>query len=547
MNSTLKVQNDIKDNAEDLQNFLKDLESWEKEIKGVDDNLSTGKSPIEEKKSLPPVRSQTQVNAAVQEERKKKQKVAQEESNGKEVKRISSYDYAAWDKFDVDKALESDEEKKDEGRESKEERKKEAVALKDEGNKYYSVGKLKEAVVKYTQAIALDPSNPALSANRSMAYIKMERFEEAELDCNRCLTLDPTYIKAVLRRATARRALGKIDLAKQDYVKVLQLEPWNKDAKKELEILKKNPQGKTEVGISNECCNVKSSINTHEKSQTRSSTSPEAKLQCKSETSVTSFPKTNNASNQQKNEEGKEKRKKLKVVEVNSAIEDQDNKRTIDETDSNVVLPIKKSPHQQSQKLLRRLGIQEVSTRADIPRFTVPHSEDTSKVSQLRHSCQGDRQEKEPKSKATAQPKNITQTTEKKSSPSKDESVKVPSSSVIIPAHPRTSHQFAQHWQMLKNDTKLALQYLQGIKVEFFKGIEIETDTIIDVARILSHDTCEVETAVKYMRALISTTGFTVNLLFLEDHQKKELNKVIGKCIAATEVEDLLQLQEKLK
>lgn len=104
---------------------------------------------------------------------------------------------------------------------------------------------------------------------------------------------------------------------------MLQLEPWNKDAKKELEILKKKPQAKTGSGTSNKCSIGKNSSDTHQKSRTRSSASPEVKLKCKSETHViTSLPKTDEASDQIKNEDGKEKRKKLKVVEVNSAVED---------------------------------------------------------------------------------------------------------------------------------------------------------------------------------------------------------------------------------
>lgn len=46
------------------------------------------------------------------------------------------------------------------------------------------------------------------------------RFTAAEADCNKCLKLDVSYIKAYLRRATARVNLDKSDLALKDYQKV---------------------------------------------------------------------------------------------------------------------------------------------------------------------------------------------------------------------------------------------------------------------------------------------------------------------------------------
>ncbi|GFW00776.1 RNA polymerase II-associated protein 3, partial [Trichonephila clavipes] len=72
-----------------------------------------------------------------------------------------------------------------------------------------------------------------------MAFLKKEQFQAAENDCNLCLSLDPTYVKAYLRRGTARKALDKIHLAHSDFLKVLELEPENKQARLELEKLNK--------------------------------------------------------------------------------------------------------------------------------------------------------------------------------------------------------------------------------------------------------------------------------------------------------------------
>ena len=58
-------------------------------------------------------------------------------------------------------------------------------------------------------------------------------------------SLDPTYVKAIHRRATARVALQRVADAVSDFEKVLQLEPSNKTAKMEMDKLKQEQQTKT--------------------------------------------------------------------------------------------------------------------------------------------------------------------------------------------------------------------------------------------------------------------------------------------------------------
>ena len=65
------------------------------------------------------------------------------------------------------------------------------------------------------------------------------RFAAAELDCTQAIALDPTYTKAVLRRATARVQLNKLKEAKQDITSILNTDPSNKQAKHELTRIEK--------------------------------------------------------------------------------------------------------------------------------------------------------------------------------------------------------------------------------------------------------------------------------------------------------------------
>ena len=59
-----------------------------------------------------------------------------------------------------------------------------------------------------------------------------------EQDCTDALALDPMYVKAYMRRATARQKLNKLQAALSDYSKVLTLDPDNKAASRESANLK---------------------------------------------------------------------------------------------------------------------------------------------------------------------------------------------------------------------------------------------------------------------------------------------------------------------
>lgn len=53
-------------------------------------------------------------------------------------------------------------------------------------------------------------------------------------DCNLSLKLDAKYVKALQRRAAARVALDKLEDAELDFLRVLEIEPKNKESQAEL-------------------------------------------------------------------------------------------------------------------------------------------------------------------------------------------------------------------------------------------------------------------------------------------------------------------------
>uniref|UniRef100_A0A0B7ALH0 RNA polymerase II-associated protein 3 n=1 Tax=Arion vulgaris TaxID=1028688 RepID=A0A0B7ALH0_9EUPU len=244
----LRVQ--MQQNQSELHDYLADLNNWEKDIKQKEEHLTAVKTV--QKQELPPVRN------SIQKKKMKKKRKEKKVTDSAKDKRISGFDFKAWDKFDVDKALEEVDKKGDETSSSdyetdeewEMERKKHLAGLeKDKGNEFLKNGKYDEAVESYSRGIDFDATNAVLPANRAMVFLKQQKFASAELDCTVSISLDPMYVKAYLRRATARTGMLKFDEAIADYNRVLDLEPSNKQAQSEIERLQKELKRDKDVPV----------------------------------------------------------------------------------------------------------------------------------------------------------------------------------------------------------------------------------------------------------------------------------------------------------
>ncbi|XP_005108663.1 RNA polymerase II-associated protein 3 [Aplysia californica] len=263
----INLQTQMRQNQSELQNYLADLDNWESDIKKKEEKLKSGDAGGKGS-NLPPVR-----NTIHKKKLKKKKKEKEVPSDKPRTGKISGFDFRAWDQFDVEKALE--EVDKDEGKKETSsseyetdeewelERKKHLAGQeKDKGNDFLKRGDIDKAVEAYSKGMDFDPTNAILPANRAMALLKQQKFAAAELDCTTSISLDPMYVKAYLRRATARSSLGKLDEAVADFNRVLDLEPSNKQAKTEIERLQKELKREDEAPVTttlteDECGRVK--------------------------------------------------------------------------------------------------------------------------------------------------------------------------------------------------------------------------------------------------------------------------------------------------
>lgn len=69
--------------------------------------------------------------------------------------------------------------------------------LKNLGNESIKNQKFEEAILHYTYAIKLDPSNYTLYSNRSYAFLKVHQYYFALEDANETIKLNPSWPKVL--------------------------------------------------------------------------------------------------------------------------------------------------------------------------------------------------------------------------------------------------------------------------------------------------------------------------------------------------------------
>ncbi len=88
---------------------------------------------------------------------------------------------------------------------------KEVEELKNKGNGYITSKppQYRKAVEAYTEALSLDPTHHAVLSNRSLAYYKLEQYENALLDAEKAVRVNPSWAKGYLRKCAALNMLKK--------------------------------------------------------------------------------------------------------------------------------------------------------------------------------------------------------------------------------------------------------------------------------------------------------------------------------------------------
>ncbi|GAB7322653.1 hypothetical protein MBLNU13_g03560t1 [Cladosporium sp. NU13] len=114
-----------------------------------------------------------------------------------------------------------------------------ADALKAEGNKLFAAKDFAGAAEKFSEAIALDPSNHVLYSNRSGAYASLKNFDKALEDANKTTELKADWAKGWGRKGAALHGVGDLVEAVDAFEHALSLEPTNAQAKAGLESVRR--------------------------------------------------------------------------------------------------------------------------------------------------------------------------------------------------------------------------------------------------------------------------------------------------------------------
>lgn len=98
---------------------------------------------------------------------------------------------------------------------------------KAKGNELFGAGKYVEAIGEYTESIKRDPKNYKVYSNRAACYSKMMDWQRGLNDCETCLSMDPKFVKAYLRKGKIQHFLKQYHKALTTYDQALEIEPGN--------------------------------------------------------------------------------------------------------------------------------------------------------------------------------------------------------------------------------------------------------------------------------------------------------------------------------
>ncbi|MCU0391419.1 MAG: tetratricopeptide repeat protein [Thermoflexibacter sp.] len=103
------------------------------------------------------------------------------------------------------------------------------IALKNLGDEYMTKKQYTEAIEKYTQSLSKDPLYEQAYLGRAYTFFITQRYREAITDYNKALTLpnmtQENVLQILFNRGTSLMNLGSYDIAVQDFSKIIQINP----------------------------------------------------------------------------------------------------------------------------------------------------------------------------------------------------------------------------------------------------------------------------------------------------------------------------------
>ncbi|MCP4687415.1 MAG: tetratricopeptide repeat protein [Desulfobacterales bacterium] len=101
----------------------------------------------------------------------------------------------------------------------------EARKMASSADSWWALGRHRQALDAYNEAVRLNPGFAAVFNNRGVIYMELGQYHDAISDFTRALNLAPDMVNAYVNRAGAYRDLGRYTHALADYDMAIQLDP----------------------------------------------------------------------------------------------------------------------------------------------------------------------------------------------------------------------------------------------------------------------------------------------------------------------------------
>jgi len=124
-----------------------------------------------------------------------------------------------------------------------------AAEAKERGNDKFRAGDYAEAIKDYEDSLRRKPDNAPVYSNMAACLAKLGHFPAAVEKCDKCIELDPTFVKAYTRKGGFQFYLKEYHKAIKSYTKALELDPNCAEAKDGLyrtRVAMQNSQGDEE-------------------------------------------------------------------------------------------------------------------------------------------------------------------------------------------------------------------------------------------------------------------------------------------------------------
>ncbi|XP_044731476.1 stress-induced-phosphoprotein 1 [Chrysoperla carnea] len=101
---------------------------------------------------------------------------------------------------------------------------------KELGNELFKKGDYATAIKHYTEAIKRNPDEAKYYSNRAACYTKLAAFDLGLKDCDKCVELDPKFIKGWIRKGHILQGMQQNSKALTAFQKALELDSSNSEA-----------------------------------------------------------------------------------------------------------------------------------------------------------------------------------------------------------------------------------------------------------------------------------------------------------------------------